>query len=84
MMFEPMLSKSQRSFGGKILCRRPNTNDKRGREWSLFKKFFVLYLSKPLSYAIALNELGSDVVHEYIGQEPSGRKFNDLDLDYNS
>ncbi len=40
--------------------------------------------SKPLNYAIALNELGSDIVHSYVGQEPSGRKFNDLDLDYNS
>ena len=37
-----------------------------------------------MNYAIALNELGSEVVHDYIGQEPSGRKFNDLDLDYNS
>ena len=44
---------------------------------------FLLF-SKPLNYAIALNELGSEVVHDYIGQEPSGRKFNDLDLDYNS
>ena len=40
--------------------------------------------SKPLNYAIALNELGSNIVHKYVGQEPSGRKFNDLDLDYNS
>ena len=44
----------------------------------------VFVFSKPLNYAIALNELGSEVVHDYIGQEPSGRKFNDLDLDYNS
>lgn len=40
--------------------------------------------SKPLTYAIALNELGADVVHRYIGQEPSGRMFNELILDYNS
>lgn len=40
--------------------------------------------SKPLTYAIALNELGSDVVHQYVGQEPSGRMFNELILDYNS
>jgi glutaminase len=45
---------------------------------------FLHFYSKPLNYAIALNELGADVVHKYIGQEPSGRKFNDLDLDYNS
>ena len=38
----------------------------------------------PLNYAIALNEIGSETVHEYVGQEPSGRKHNELDLDYNS
>ena len=48
-------------------------------------KFAILYhFSKPLNYAIALNELGSETVHGYVGQEPSGRKFNELDLDYNS
>ena len=50
-------------------------------------KLYILYLiffSKPLNYAIALNELGSETVHDYVGQEPSGRKFNELDLDYNS
>ena len=48
-------------------------------------KYAILYyFSKPLNYAIALNELGSETVHGYVGQEPSGRKFNELDLDYNS
>ena len=48
-------------------------------------KYALLYhFSKPLNYAIALNELGSETVHGYVGQEPSGRKFNELDLDYNS
>ena len=45
---------------------------------------FLYHFSKPLNYAIALNELGSETVHGYVGQEPSGRKFNELDLDYNS
>ena len=46
-----------------------------------------------------MNELGSDVVHQYVGrvssnnltkflnvflQEPSGRMFNELSLDFNS
>ncbi len=44
----------------------------------------MLFYRKPLNYAIALNELGSDVVHRYVGQEPSGGKFNALELDYNS
>ena len=40
--------------------------------------------SKPLTYAIALEKLGAKVVHSYVGQEPSGRNFNELVLDYNS
>lgn len=44
----------------------------------------IRHFSKPLNYAIALNELGSEVVHKYVGQEPSGGKFNALELDYNS
>lgn len=26
--------------------------------------------------------LGADIVHQYVGQEPSGRNFNELVLDY--
>lgn len=47
----------------------------------------MIYLndfSKPLTYGIALDHLGEEVVHKYIGQEPSGRMFNELVLDYNS
>ena len=40
--------------------------------------------SKPFTYAVGLNELGADVVHQYIGQEPSGRMFNELCLDYSN
>ena len=32
------------------------------------------------SYCFALEELGFDEVHTHVGQEPSGRKFNDLTL----
>ncbi|CAL4103633.1 unnamed protein product, partial [Meganyctiphanes norvegica] len=39
--------------------------------------------AKPLTYAIALNELGAETVHKYVGQEPSGRIFNAIALDYN-
>ena len=48
-----------------------------------FKKRSIYFSSKPLNYAIALNELGPEIVHKYVGQEPSGGKFNDLNLDYN-
>lgn len=39
---------------------------------------------KPLNYAMTLNDLSSEVVHKYVGQEPSGRSFNELTLDYQS
>lgn len=45
--------------------------------------FTLQSCSKPLTYAIALDQLGADVVHQYVGQEPSGRMFNELILDYN-
>lgn len=45
--------------------------------------FTIQSCSKPITYAIALHELGSEVVHKYVGQEPSGRMFNELILDYN-
>lgn len=40
--------------------------------------------AKPLAYAMAVNELGSDLVHQYVGQEPSGQAFNSLVLDANN
>ncbi|XP_066564383.1 glutaminase kidney isoform, mitochondrial isoform X2 [Amia ocellicauda] len=36
---------------------------------------------KPLEYAVAVNELGTERVHRYVGKEPSGLKFNKLSLD---
>uniref|UniRef100_A0A8C9Z788 glutaminase n=2 Tax=Sander lucioperca TaxID=283035 RepID=A0A8C9Z788_SANLU len=35
---------------------------------------------KPLEYAIALHEFGSEHVHQFVGKEPSGFKFNKLSL----
>lgn len=46
--------------------------------------FTLQSCSKPLTYAIALDRLGQEVVHQYVGQEPSGRNFNELVLDYSS
>ncbi|XP_046469853.1 glutaminase kidney isoform, mitochondrial isoform X5 [Neodiprion pinetum] len=45
--------------------------------------FTLQSCSKPLTYAIALERLGQETVHQYVGQEPSGRNFNELVLDYN-
>ncbi|XP_073993411.1 glutaminase liver isoform, mitochondrial-like isoform X2 [Rhodnius prolixus] len=45
--------------------------------------FTLQSTSKPLTYGIALDQLGQEVVHQYVGQEPSGRNFNELVLDHN-
>uniref|UniRef100_A0A8C1PGD7 glutaminase n=1 Tax=Cyprinus carpio TaxID=7962 RepID=A0A8C1PGD7_CYPCA len=36
---------------------------------------------KPLEYAIAVHEHGTERIHHYVGKEPSGFKFNKLSLD---
>ncbi|XP_052764981.1 glutaminase liver isoform, mitochondrial-like [Mya arenaria] len=45
--------------------------------------FSLQSVSKPLTYAMALDELSPSVVHKYVGQEPSGVSFNSISLDYN-
>jgi glutaminase len=41
------------------------------------EEFSVQSTSKPFSYAIALEQLGAEEVHRWIGQEQSGGPFND-------
>lgn len=36
--------------------------------------------SKPITYAIALEEHGENYVHNFVSIEPSGRNFNDMCL----
>lgn len=40
--------------------------------------FSVQSCCKPINYAIALETLGEDYVHTYVGREPSGQAFNEL------
>ena len=47
-------------------------------------KFTIQSTSKPITYALTLEELGTQVVHRYQGREPSGRMFNEIVLDHNS
>jgi glutaminase len=35
---------------------------------------------KPANYALAVNDLGSEEVHRYVGHEPSGESFNCIKL----
>jgi len=43
--------------------------------------FSVQSMSKPITYCLALEEHGPEIVHKYIGHEPSGAGFNELTLD---
>ena len=44
--------------------------------------FTVQSVSKPLTYGIVLDDLSPDVVHQYVGHEPSGVAFNSIGLNY--
>ena len=44
-------------------------------------EFCVQSCGKPLTYCMALEEHGVELVHRYIGSEPSGHGFNELKLD---
>lgn len=74
----PQLAKVNPEYWGVSLC----TVD--GQRFSIGDTkvpFTIQSTGKPINYAIALSELGSEVVHKYVGQEPSGRMFNELVLD---
>lgn len=45
-------------------------------------KFSIQSVSKALNYLIAVEDLGLDTVHSYVGEEPSGRGFNELALSH--
>ena len=44
------------------------------------QKFCVQSCSKPITYGIAIENYGEEIVHNYVGKEPSGRNFNELCL----
>jgi glutaminase len=46
-----------------------------------YHRFTIQSMSKPLTYAMALDELGPDVVGGRIGLEPTGDAFNAISLD---
>jgi len=74
----PQLAKYSADYWGVALC----TVD--GQRYSIGDTdipFTIQSCGKPINYSIALNELGANVVHRYVGQEPSGRMFNELVLD---
>ncbi|VDK25755.1 unnamed protein product [Anisakis simplex] len=76
----PQLARCKSSYWAVSIC----TVDGQRRSWGDSKVPFCLQsVSKAFTYTIALEELGSDEVHTYVGQEPSGRLFNEICLDHN-
>uniref|UniRef100_A0A0M3HMM9 glutaminase n=1 Tax=Ascaris lumbricoides TaxID=6252 RepID=A0A0M3HMM9_ASCLU len=76
----PQLARSNPSNWAISIC----TVDGQRRSWGNSSLSFTLQsVCKPFTYAIALEELGADEVHGYVGQEPSGRLFNEICLNHN-
>ncbi|KAM3622177.1 uncharacterized protein V6R79_021515 [Siganus canaliculatus] len=74
----PQLAKFNPELWGVSLC----TVDGQRHEVGDTKQPFCLQSCvKPLQYAIAVNDEGTENVHRYVGMEPSGLKFNVLSLD---
>lgn len=73
----PQLAKYNPDYWGISMC---TIDGQRFQFGDVDVPFTIQSSGKPINYAIALNELGSDATHRYVGQEPSGRLFNDLSL----
>ncbi|XP_053704430.1 glutaminase kidney isoform, mitochondrial-like isoform X1 [Synchiropus splendidus] len=73
----PQLAKFSPDLWGMSLC----TIDGQRQSLGDTKVPFCLQSCiKPLEYAMAVHELGSEAVHHFVGKEPSGFKFNKLSL----
>ena len=44
-------------------------------------EFTIQSISKPFTYALALDKIGADAVDAKIGVEPSGEAFNEISVD---
>ncbi|XP_076859976.1 glutaminase kidney isoform, mitochondrial isoform X1 [Brachyhypopomus gauderio] len=73
----PQLAKFSPDLWGVSLCtvdgQRHSVGDTR-------VPFCLQSCIKPLKYALAIHESGTEEVHRYVGKEPSGVKFNKLNL----
>ncbi|OMC41540.1 glutaminase A [Mycobacterium sp. GA-1841] len=45
------------------------------------REFTIQSISKPFTYALALDQIGQEAVDERIGVEPSGEAFNEISVD---
>ncbi|KAI1892404.1 hypothetical protein AGOR_G00133010 [Albula goreensis] len=73
----PQLAKFSPSLWGVSLC---TVDGQRHSVGDTKVPFCLQSCVKPLEYAIAVHEAGTERVHRYVGKEPSGLKFNKLSL----
>ncbi|XP_071760049.1 glutaminase 2b [Centroberyx gerrardi] len=74
----PHLAKFSPDLWGVSLC---TVDGQRHSVGDTKQPFCLQSCVKPLEYAIAVHEAGTEKVHRYVGMEPSGLKFNKLSLD---
>ncbi|XP_035488594.2 glutaminase 2b [Scophthalmus maximus] len=74
----PQLAKFSPELWGVSLC---TVDGQRHSVGDTKLPFCLQSCVKPLQYAIAVHEAGTESVHHYVGKEPSGFKFNMLSLD---
>ncbi|XP_029989296.1 glutaminase 2b isoform X1 [Sphaeramia orbicularis] len=74
----PQLAKFSPDLWGVSLC---TVDGQRLSVGDTKQPFCLQSCVKPLQYAIAVHEAGTEKVHRYVGMEPSGLKFNMLSLD---
>ncbi|XP_076022840.1 glutaminase kidney isoform, mitochondrial-like [Genypterus blacodes] len=73
----PQLAKFSPDLWGVSLC---TIDGQRHSAGDTKVPFCLQSCVKPLEYAIAVHELGTEHVHRFVGKEPSGFKFNKLSL----
>uniref|UniRef100_A0A665V3W7 glutaminase n=1 Tax=Echeneis naucrates TaxID=173247 RepID=A0A665V3W7_ECHNA len=74
----PQLAKFSPELWGMSLC---TVDGQRHSVGDTKQPFCLQSCVKPLQYAIAVHEAGTEHIHRYVGMEPSGLKFNMLSLD---
>lgn len=73
----PQLARVDCNAWGMAVCTISGQTFQRGRAT---QHVCVQSCCKPINYLIAMDMLGSDTVHQHVGREPSGQKFNALML----
>ncbi|XP_063722185.1 glutaminase liver isoform, mitochondrial-like isoform X3 [Symsagittifera roscoffensis] len=74
----PQLAKMNSNYWGVSIC---SIDGQRASFGDCSVPFTIQSVSKPLTYAVVATDHGSELVHKYVGFEPSGRTFNEITLD---